>query len=107
MIIPPTWPPRCAGICLHGRRRTHDPTRWHGRGRRGCVYNYQYPPDNPARQRRELWFHEQGDRPWLVVTRDTVTHDTHRSNWPAIALLAKGVRLVRQSFKYHRLRHGR
>ena len=22
----------------------------------------------------ELWFHEQGDRSWLVVTRDTVTH---------------------------------
>ncbi|RWF75875.1 MAG: sarcosine oxidase subunit delta, partial [Mesorhizobium sp.] len=24
---------------------------------------------------RELWFHEQGDRSWLVVTRDTVTHE--------------------------------
>ena len=24
---------------------------------------------------RELWFHEQGDRSWLVVTRHTVTHE--------------------------------
>ena len=24
---------------------------------------------------RELWFHEQGDRSWLVVTRNTVTHE--------------------------------
>ena len=37
-------------------------------------YNYQYLRDNPAGLHRELWFHEQGDRSWLVVTRDTVTH---------------------------------
>ncbi|MEO0764140.1 MAG: sarcosine oxidase subunit delta, partial [Pseudomonadota bacterium] len=24
---------------------------------------------------RELWYHEAGDRSWLVVTRDTVTHE--------------------------------
>ena len=37
-------------------------------------YNYQYLRDNPAGLHHELWFHEQGDRSWLVVTRDTVTH---------------------------------
>ena len=37
-------------------------------------YDYQYLRDNPAGLHRELWFHEQGDRSWLVVTRDTVTH---------------------------------
>ena len=37
-------------------------------------YNYQYLRDNPAGLHRELWFHEQGDRSWLVVTRNTVTH---------------------------------
>ncbi len=31
--------------------------------------------DNPAGEHRELWFHEQGDRSWLVVTRNTVTHE--------------------------------
>ena len=24
---------------------------------------------------RDLWYHEQGDRSWLVVTRNTVTHE--------------------------------
>jgi len=31
--------------------------------------------DNPAGMHHELWYHEQGDRSWLVVTRDTVTHE--------------------------------
>ncbi|MBX2839240.1 MAG: sarcosine oxidase subunit delta [Gammaproteobacteria bacterium] len=38
-------------------------------------YEYMYLRDNPAGQHRELWFHEQGDRSWLVVTRDTLTHE--------------------------------
>ncbi|MGB0908195.1 MAG: sarcosine oxidase subunit delta [Maricaulaceae bacterium] len=36
---------------------------------------YQYLRSNPAGEHRELWFHEQGDRSWLVVTRNTLTHD--------------------------------
>ena len=39
-----------------------------------AFYTYQYLRDNPAGLHRELWFHEHGDRSWLVVTRDTVTH---------------------------------
>ncbi len=39
-----------------------------------AFYNYMYLRDNPAGLHRELWFHEHGDRSWLVVTRDTVTH---------------------------------
>ena len=31
--------------------------------------------DNPAGVHRELWFHEQGDRSWLVVTRNTLSHE--------------------------------
>ena len=38
-------------------------------------YAYQYWRDNPAGEHRELWFHEGGDRSWLVVTRNTVTHE--------------------------------
>ncbi len=38
-------------------------------------YEYQYLRDNPAGSHRELWFHEQGDRSWLVVTRNTITHE--------------------------------
>jgi heterotetrameric sarcosine oxidase delta subunit len=36
---------------------------------------YAYERDNPRGAHRELWFHEQGDRSWLVVTRDTFTHE--------------------------------
>ena len=38
-------------------------------------YEYLYLRDNPPGEHRELWFHEQGDRSWLVVTRNTLTHE--------------------------------
>ena len=38
-------------------------------------HDYLYLRDNPAGTHRELWFHEQGDRSWLVITRNTLTHD--------------------------------
>ena len=37
--------------------------------------DYAYLRDNVAGNHRELWFHEQGDRSWLVVTRHTFTHE--------------------------------
>ena len=41
----------------------------------GAFHAYAYLRDNPAGEHRELWYHEQGDRSWLVVTRNTVTHE--------------------------------
>lgn len=38
-------------------------------------FDYQYLRDNPAGLHKELWFHEMGDRSWLVVTRNTLTHE--------------------------------
>ena len=38
-------------------------------------YEYAYLRENVAGKMRELWFHEGGDRSWLVVTRDTTTHE--------------------------------
>ncbi|KKJ76707.1 sarcosine oxidase subunit delta [Kiloniella litopenaei] len=38
-------------------------------------HDYLYLRDNPAGEHQELWYHEQGDRSWLVVTRNTLTHD--------------------------------
>ena len=38
-------------------------------------YEYLYLRDNPEGQHKELWYHEQGDRSWLVVTRNTLTHE--------------------------------
>ena len=43
-------------------------------GAEAAFAEYVYLRDNPAGVHRELWFHEQGDRSWLIVTRDTVTH---------------------------------
>jgi methylglutamate dehydrogenase subunit B len=43
-----------------------------------AFHDYLYLRDNPAGEHRELWFHEQGDRSWLVVTRNTVTHEITR-----------------------------
>ena len=44
-------------------------------GAEAAFHDYVYLRDNPAGVHRELWFHEQGDRSWLVVTRNTVTHE--------------------------------
>ncbi len=38
-------------------------------------FEYLYLRDNPAGLHRELWYHAHGDRSWLVVTRDTFSHE--------------------------------
>jgi len=47
---------------------------WQAENADDAFYSYLYLRDNPAGLHRELWFHEQGDRSWLIVTRDTLTH---------------------------------
>ena len=37
-------------------------------------YPLVYLRANPAGAHRELWYHQNGCRQWLVVTRDTRTH---------------------------------
>lgn len=44
-------------------------------GAAATFHDYVYLRDNPAGVHRELWYHEHGDRSWLVVTRDTTTHE--------------------------------
>ncbi len=53
-------------------------------------YEYLYLRDNPAGEHRELWFHEHGDRSWLVVTRSTLTHEITRVELARDVALAKG-----------------
>lgn len=48
---------------------------WQAENAADQFYEYLYLRDNPAGLHRELWYHEQGDRSWLVVTRNTVTHE--------------------------------
>ena len=38
-------------------------------------HDYLHLRQNPAGLHKELWYHEQGDRSWLVVTRNTLTHE--------------------------------
>ena len=40
-----------------------------------AFYNYAYVRTNPAGQHRELWYHAAGCRRWLVIKRDTRTHE--------------------------------
>jgi heterotetrameric sarcosine oxidase delta subunit len=42
-----------------------------------AFFDYVYLRDNPAGPMRETWHHAQGCRNWLVVTRDTATHEVH------------------------------
>ena len=48
---------------------------WQAEDAQEQFYEYLYLRDNPAGDHRELWYHEQGDRSWLVVTRNTLTHE--------------------------------
>jgi sarcosine oxidase subunit delta len=41
----------------------------------GAFSEYVYLRDNPAGEHREFWYHAAGCRSWLVVTRNTVTHE--------------------------------
>ena len=36
--------------------------------------DYLHLRNNLEGPHKELWYHEQGDRSWLVVTRDTLSH---------------------------------
>ena len=51
---------------------------------------YVYLRDNPAGEHRELWFHEHGDRSWLVVTRNTLTHEITRVELAKDVAIARG-----------------
>lgn len=53
-------------------------------------YEYQYLRDNPVGEHQELWYHEQGDRSWLVVTRNTMTHDITKVELARDVAIARG-----------------
>ncbi len=48
---------------------------WQAGDAQAAFDSYLHLRDNPAGEHRELWYHEQGDRSWLVVTRNTLTHE--------------------------------
>lgn len=50
--------------------------------------DYLHLRDNPAGRTRDLWQHEGGCGAWIVVSRDTVTHEVHGT---ALVQDAKGM----------------
>ena len=48
---------------------------WQERNAEDNFYKYLYLRKNIAGTHKELWFHQQGDRSWLVVTRNTKNHE--------------------------------
>lgn len=53
-------------------------------------HDYGYLRDNLAGEHQELWYHEQGDRSWLVVTRDTLTHEISKVELARDVAMARG-----------------
>lgn len=91
MIIPhPLLGPRDAAEFVYlGDASLLDRPDWQAEDAAAAFFVYQYLRDNPAGTHRELWFHEQGDRSWLVVTRDTTTHDILTVEFASDVALAK------------------
>jgi len=52
-----------------------DRPKWKAKDASARFHDYVYLRDNIAGETRELWFHGHGDRSWLVVTRNTITHE--------------------------------
>ncbi len=47
----------------------------HGSTDMAAWLDFIYLRDNPKGPHRELWHHAHGCRQWLIVERDTVTHE--------------------------------
>ena len=49
--------------------------KWDAEDAENSFYEYLYLRKNVAGVHKELWFHQQGDRSWLVISRNTLTHE--------------------------------
>ena len=76
MINHPLLGPRDAAEFVYlGDASLIDRPDWRDENAAEKFHDYLYLRDNPAGEHQELWYHEQGDRSWLVVTRNTLTHE--------------------------------
>lgn len=55
-----------------------------------AFYDYVYMRDNPPGEHQELWYHEYGDRSWIVVTRNISTHEIIRAELAQDVAMRKG-----------------
>ena len=92
MIInhPLLGPRNAAEFVYLGDAALIDRPDWQAKDAVERFYEYLYLRDNPAGEHRELWFHEQGDRSWLVVTRNTLTHEISKVELARDVALAQG-----------------
>ncbi len=58
--------------------------------RETAFYPYVYLRANPAGRHRELWYHQGGCRQWLIVARDTRTHEVQGVEVARDVALASG-----------------
>ena len=63
---------------------------WQAENAADAFHDYMYLRDNPAGEHAELWYHEQGDRSWLVVTRNTLTHEVTKVEMARDVARARG-----------------
>ncbi len=63
---------------------------WQAEDAADQFHDYLYLRDNVAGDTRELWFHEHGDRSWLVVSRNTLTHEITKVELARDVALARG-----------------
>ena len=49
--------------------------KWDDKNAEDKFYKYLYLRQNISGVHKELWFHQQGERSWLVVTRNTKNHE--------------------------------
>ncbi len=63
---------------------------WQAENAAHAFHDYMYLRDNPAGEHAELWYHEQGDRSWLVVTRNTLTHEVTKVEMARDVARARG-----------------
>jgi heterotetrameric sarcosine oxidase delta subunit len=52
-------------------------------------FSYLYLRENPRGPYEEYWHHSSGCRRWLVVSRDTATHETTATRDAAIAPVSR------------------
>jgi sarcosine oxidase subunit delta len=58
-------------------------------GARRAFYEYVHLRDNPAGWHKEHWYHEMGCRSWIVVERNTLTHEVRGAVTAAAHTLAR------------------
>ena len=58
-------------------------------GARGAFHEFVHLRDNPAGWHKEHWYHEGGCRSWIVVERNTLTHEVRGAVTAAAHTLAR------------------